>query len=123
MCLTPYWECSIDRPIGFADFVKPGLFILLSFVVAAAAVLYTDFLLITQMPEGGTYRWVLVAATGAAVATIPRLTLAAFGNQGLGALVPQIRFLPFLITGAAFALILDRSLNGHHLVVRCSTSD
>lgn len=116
MCLTPYWECSIDRPIIFADFVKPGLFILLLFVVAAAAVLYIDLLLIAQMPKGGTYRWVLVAATGAAVATVPRLILAAFGGQGLGALVPQFEFLPFLITGAAFALVLDRSVNSHHLV-------
>ena len=110
MCLTPYWECRFEQPIVFLDLVKSGLLILLVFVVAAIAVLCIDFLLITQLPKVGTYRWVLIAAAGASVATVPRITLAAFGGQGLGALVPQIEFLPFFIAGGAFALLLDRSI-------------
>lgn len=108
MCLTPYWDCKFYST-SIEDLWVPALLTLLAFSVVAVIVLFVDLLVIqTVLPKAGSYRLVGIAVLGAAVATIPRIIVAAVGGQGIGALSPQVEFLPFGIAGAVFALVLDR---------------
>lgn len=43
--------------------------------------------------------------------TLARLALP--GSQGIGALNPQLEYLPLLISGALFAFLLDRMVGGY----------
>ncbi len=111
MCLTPYWECGVDLSVPLAQVWRPVLFTIAVFTVLAAIVLYVDLLVITNFLSKSktfSYRIVLVALFGGLEAAIPRIFFAAIGGQGVGALSPQVEFLPVAMAGAVFALALDR---------------
>ena len=57
--------------------------------------------------RSSSYRSIVLGFSGALVAALPRIALAAFGGQGWWALLPQLDFLPFAVAGALFALVLD----------------
>jgi hypothetical protein len=88
--------------------LKPGLFVVFVFVSGAAIVLCVDAFFVGKLPNRGVQRLGIVALIGALFATVPWLIVNAFTGQGMGALAPQLEYLPFAIAGAIFAVILDR---------------
>jgi hypothetical protein len=113
MCLTPYWDCKFHST-SIANLWVPVLLALVAFSVVAAIVLFIDLLVIQRvLSRNGSHRLVIIAVLGAVIAMIPRMIVAAAGGQGIGALSPQLEFVPFGIAGAVFALVLDRLIKSN----------
>lgn len=109
MCLTPYWKCWPQESLELGGIWQPALFVLGVTSIVAAVVLWVDYVLISAIPSlGSLRRTIVVALIGGAAGVAPRILVAAFGGQGWGALSPQLEFLPFVISGAVFAVVLDR---------------
>jgi hypothetical protein len=109
MCLTPYRDCRLEALGDLGEMWKPALITLAILLVVAALVLYLDLVLIRRViPRSAPQRKLLIAMCGAVIATLPRILLAVVGGQGMQALSPQIEYLPFVVVGAVFALLLDR---------------
>ena len=108
MCLTPYWECRYNEAVPIAEIVVPSIFLLSIFVCLALVVLYVVALLIAKLNTDGMHRSIQVASMGSATALVPYIFFTAYNGQGMGALNPQLEYLPFLITGGVFSVVLDR---------------
>jgi hypothetical protein len=113
MCLTPYWECRVLEPLSSA-WLAPILFTFALFVSGAAVVLYADLVLIARLSMVGKSRLMVVAVAGGVIAAVPWTVLHALGGQGVGALNPQLEYLPFLVSGGVFGILLDSVVASQH---------
>lgn len=111
MCLTPYWECKVMAPFS-SVWLAPAVFTFLVFLVGAAIVLSVDLILLATLPRG-KWRTTLLTSMGSVIAVLPWLVLRFLGGQGIGALNPQLEYLPLLISGALFAFLLDRMVGSY----------
>lgn len=109
MCLTPYWKCWPQPSFDLAELWRPLVFILAVSSALAAVILWIDLLLIKALlPTMASSRTALVAAIGGVVAVAPSIIFGAVGGQGVGALSPQLEYIPLVVAGAMFALLLDK---------------
>ncbi|HEY1774464.1 MAG TPA: hypothetical protein VGH91_14875 [Gammaproteobacteria bacterium] len=107
MCITSYWECNFYPLSSISEAWVPLTILFLVFLAVALLFLMTmSFVIRCISFDSNFLREFAVFMTGAIVGTVPGIILHMFTGQGIGALVPQIEYVPLALPSGIGSVIL-----------------